>query len=68
MFKKTFVRAFILLAIATVSLLVLAGRQANKPAGEEACTESQEQCDKPKAQGEFMILEALNRAVMATTR
>ena len=68
MFRKTFLRAFFILAIATASLLVFAGRKINKPVQEDACTESQDQCDKPKAQGEFMILEALNRAVMATTR
>ena len=69
MFKKTFIRAFFILAIATASLLVFAGRKITKPVQEDAaCSESQEQCDRPKAQGEFMILEALNRAVMATAR
>ena len=68
MFRKTFLRAFFILAIATASLLVFAGRKINKPVQEDTCTESQSPCDKPKAQGEFMILEALNRAVMATTR
>jgi hypothetical protein len=66
MFKRSLVRAFFMLAVLTAGILVFAATRTGKTAEEGVCSESQEQCDKPKAQGEFIILEALNRAVMAT--
>lgn len=64
---KTNVRAIVFSAILIAGGFIFASR-AHKSAQEEICSEAQEQCDKPKAQGEFIILEALNRAVMATAR
>jgi len=66
MLRKSFLRAFFVLAIAIAGLMVFASRRAAKTAQQDICTESQGSCDKPKAQGEFIILEALNKAVMAT--
>lgn len=68
MFKKGITRAFFILAILTAGMLVFAATRAGKTTEENVCSESQGQCEKPKAQGEFIILEALNRAVMSTAR
>ncbi|MDF2186979.1 hypothetical protein [Paraflavitalea sp. CAU 1676] len=68
MFKKSFIRAFFLLAVLTAGILVVAATKAHKNTEEDVCTEANDQCEKTKAQGEFIILEALNRAVMATAR
>lgn len=68
MFKRSLVRAFFMLAVLTAGILVFAATRTGKTVEEGVCSESQEQCDKPKAQGEFIILEALNRAVMTSAR
>jgi hypothetical protein len=70
MFKRTFLRVSLLVVIlATVGILVFAGRKSGEKVQESPCPESQEQCDKAKAQGgEYIILEALNRAVTAVAR
>lgn len=66
MFKKSFIRASILLLILTAGILVVAGSRSHKTTEEDVCSEAKDQCEQPKTQGEFIILEALNRAVMAT--
>ncbi|MBO9566355.1 MAG: hypothetical protein J7621_26510 [Niastella sp.] len=66
--KKFFLRTFIILVVLTAGILVVAATRAGKTTDEEVCSESKDQCEKPKAQGEFIILEALNRAVMVTAR
>jgi hypothetical protein len=70
MLKRTFFRAILLvIIIATAGLLVFAGRKSGEKVQEGPCPESQEQCDKTKAQGsDYIILEALNRAVTAVAR
>ncbi len=70
MLKRTILRISLLLAIiVTAGLLVFAGRKSGEKVQESPCPESQEQCDKTKAQGgEYIILEALNRAVTAVAR
>lgn len=68
MFKKGIIRAFFILAVLTAGMLVFAATRAGKTTEENVCSESQGQCEKPKAQGEFIILEALNRAMMTSTR
>lgn len=67
MIRKTYLRAFIMLLILTAGILVFAATRTGTTE-DGVCSESKDQCEKPKAQGEFMILEALNRAVMATAR
>lgn len=67
--RKTFLlRAFFILAVLTAGILVVAATRAGNTIEENVCSESNDQCEKPKAQGEFIILEALNRAVMVTAR
>ncbi len=67
--RKTFLlRAFFILAVLTAGILVVAATRAGNTTEENVCSESNDQCEKPKAQGEFIILEALNRAVMVTAR
>lgn len=66
MFRNSYIRAFFTLAILAAGIIVFAASKAGKTTEEDVCSESKDQCEKPKAQGEFMILEALNRAVMAT--
>lgn|GEM_PF-1228171 len=66
MIRKSYLRAFIMLLILTAGILVFAATRTGKTTEEGVCSESKDQCEKPKAQGEFMILEALNRAVMVT--
>ncbi|WP_162915807.1 hypothetical protein [Paraflavitalea soli] len=66
MIRKSYLRAFIMLLIITAGILVFAASRAGKTTEDGVCSESKDQCEKPKAQGEFMILEALNRAVMVT--
>ena len=66
--KKFFLRAFFILAVLTAGILVFAAARSGSTTEEEVCSESKDQCEKPKAQGEFIILEALNRAVMVTAR
>lgn len=70
MFKNSFIKAFLVLGILTAGILVVAATRAHTKAttDEEVCSEAADQCDKAKAHGEFIILEALNRAVMATAR
>ena len=70
MLKRTFLRVSLLVVIlATAGILVFAGRKSGEKVQEGPCPESQEQCDKAKAQsGEYIILEALNRAVTAVAR
>lgn len=66
MFTKTFVRAIVLSAVLVAGGLVFAAMKVHKMAQAETCSEAEGDCQKPKAQGEFIILEALNRAVSAT--
>jgi hypothetical protein len=66
MFKRSLLRAFIMLAVITAGILVFAATRPGKTAADDVCSESKDQNEKPKAQGEFIILEALNRAVMIT--
>lgn len=66
--KKFYLRAFFILAVLTAGLWILANTRLSKTTEEEVCTESGDQCEKPQARGEFIILEALNRAVMVTAR
>lgn len=68
MFKRSFIRAFFILAVLAAGLLVFAANRVSKVADENMCSESKEQCDQPKTQGEFFILEALNHAVMTSAR
>ena len=68
MFTKPFIRAFFLLAVLATGILVFAATRTGKTVEDDVCSEAKGQCDKPKAQGEFIILEALNRAVMSTAR
>jgi hypothetical protein len=68
MFKRSFIRAFFLLAVLAAGLLVFAASMASKTTDENMCSESKDQCDQPKTQGEFFILEALNHAVMTSAR
>lgn len=68
MFRKSYIRAFIMLVVLTAGILAFAASRAGKTTEDGVCSESKEECEKPKAQGEFMILEALNRAVMVTAR
>lgn len=68
MIRKSYLRAFIMLLILTAGILVFAASRTGKTTEEGVCSESKDQCEKPKAQGEFMILEALNRAVMVTAQ
>lgn len=66
MFKNSFIRAFLILGIVTACIVLVAATRAYTKAEEEVCSEAASACEKAKAHGEFMILEALNRAVMTT--
>lgn len=68
MFKNSFIRAFLVLGVLTAGIVVVAATRSFTKAEEEVCSEAADQCEKVKAHGEFMILEALNRAVMTTAR
>lgn len=67
--KISSIRAFFILAILAAGIMVFAATRPGKTTADDVCSESQEGAgEKTKTQGEFIILEALNRAVMATAR
>ncbi len=68
MFRKSYLRALIMLVALAAGILVFAASRVGKTTEDGVCSESKDECEKPKAQGEFMILEALNRAVMVTAQ
>lgn len=68
MFKRSSIRTLFMLVILLAGLLVFAATRPGKTTEDDVCSESKGECEKPRAQGEFIILEALNRAVMATAR
>ncbi|WP_276480663.1 hypothetical protein [Paraflavitalea pollutisoli] len=68
MFKNSLIRACLILGVVTAGIVLVAATRAFTKAEEGVCSEAAEACEKAKAHGEFMILEALNRAVMTTTR
>ena len=67
MWKRTFIRIFLVLLVATAGLLVVAAANKKMLPGNSECASSQEKCSSSDetGQGEFLIWESLNRNVLS---
>jgi hypothetical protein len=67
MFRKTFIRLFLVAIVATTSLLVFAATQ-QEPAKNDSqvCKESGSDCESGRTRSEFMILESIGRTILGS--
>lgn len=65
MFRKTFIRLILVIAVASTSLILFSAtrNQANVP--KEACSDSNDDCNTDKSKSDLMILESLGRNIIS---
>jgi len=65
MFRKTFIRLILVIAVATTTLIVFAARQNAENSRNESC-EAKKDGEPGKYRNEFMILESIGRTLLST--
>ena len=66
MFRKTFIRLILVIAVATTTLIVFAARQNAANSSNESC-ESKKEGEPGQYRNEFMILETIGRTLLSTS-
>ncbi len=67
MFRKTFIRLFLVTLVATASLLVFAATHQEQVKNEsQVCKESNNDCESGRFKNEFMIFESISRSILGT--
>ena len=64
MFRKTFIRLILVIAVATTTLIVFAARQNAENSRNESCNSNKD--GEPDQYRSFMILESLGRTLLST--
>jgi hypothetical protein len=65
MFRKTFIRLILIIAVATTTLIAFAARQSAVNSRNESC-DSKKDGEPTQYRNEFMILESLGRTLLST--
>jgi len=65
MFRKTFIRLILVIAVATTTLIVFAARQNAENSRNESC-DSKKDGETEQNRNEFMILESIGRTLLST--
>ena len=66
MFRKTFIRLIMIIAVATTTLILFAARQIADNAVDKVSCEPKKETEPGKYRSEFMILEAIGRTLHST--
>ncbi len=66
MFRKTFIRLIMVIAVATTTLIVFAARQNAANSNNESC-ETKKDGEPTQYRSEFMILESIGRTLLSTS-
>ena len=67
MFRKTFIRLIMAIAVATTTLIVLAARQNAENSDNNVRYETKKGGEDGQYNGEFMLLESIGRTLLNTT-
>jgi hypothetical protein len=69
MWKKTFIRSTLILAVALAGIFVFATNHTSKKPASRECSNSDKECCKSKTQSsDFLIWETLSRAIASNAQ